>query len=178
MMKTISLFGTIDPEYGIRWNHVEKPSPSADDSQTSDLIRKTVWDLYDSHYEVSSESRANDAAPAFPKVSRVIFNDPATKVYFEDGTTSLVKASKDDKFSKEAGLAFAILKRLLGTPDDRGNYISNGYMMELKRIVEKAYDQKASQKAPEKKTPEKKTPGKKAPEKKASEKKTSGKKSA
>ena len=78
---------------------------------------------------------------AFPKISRVVFNEPVTKVWFEDGTTSMVKASKDDTFSKEAGLAFAIVKRLYGTPDDRGNYGSAGYMMELKRIIEKAYDQ-------------------------------------
>lgn len=64
-----------------------------------------------------------------------------TKVWFEDGTTSLVKASKDDVFSKEAGLAFAIVKRLYGTPDKLGNYGSGGYMMELKRVIGKAYDQ-------------------------------------
>lgn len=78
---------------------------------------------------------------AFPKISRVVFNEPVTKVWFEDGTTSMVRASKDDTFSKEAGLAFAIVKRLYGTPDDRGNYGSAGYMMELKRIIDKAYDQ-------------------------------------
>lgn len=87
------------------------------------------------------EIRASNHVPGFPKIKRVVFNDPVTKVWFEDGTTSSVRVSKDDVFSKEAGLAFAIVKRLCGTPDERGNYGSGGYMMELKRIVERAYDQ-------------------------------------
>ena len=108
-------------------------------------IRDRICELYDSADEIgkddSDSTHTVKTKTAFPKISRVVFNEPVTKVWFEDGTTSMVRASKDDTFSKEAGLAFAIVKRLYGTSDDRGNYGSAGYMMELKRIVDKAYDQ-------------------------------------
>lgn len=146
-------------------------------------LRDRIRELYDSAEEIREDDPGDDvdmeepfgdlpASPdgstytvetrtAFPKISRVVFNEPVTKVWFEDGTTSMVRASKDDTFSKEAGLAFAIVKRLYGTPDDRGNYSSAGYMMELKRIIERAYDQtpatrkRAAEKAAQKKAKEK-----------------------
>ena len=108
-------------------------------------LRNRIRELYNSADEIGEDDSDSTytvkTGTAFPKISRVVFNEPVTKVWFEDGTTSMVRASKDDTFSKEAGLAFAIVKRLYGTPDDRGNYSSAGYMMELKRIIEKAYDQ-------------------------------------
>lgn len=134
-----------------------------DEDDVFSKLRDRFRELYDSAEEIREDDSGEDvdtkepfgdlpAGPdsstytietrsAFPKISRVVFNEPVTKVWFEDGTTSMVRASKDDTFSKEAGLAFAIVKRLYGTPDDRGNYGSAGYMMELKRIVDKAYDQ-------------------------------------
>ena len=57
-----------------------------------------------------------------PKIKRVIFNDPATIVLWEDGTKTVVKKQKDDarkKFDKEKGLAMAIAKKALG---NQGNY--------------------------------------------------------
>ena len=50
-------------------------------------------------------------------VERVIFNDPATIVFFSDGTKSVVKCQKGDKYSKEAGLSLAISKRMLGNKE-------------------------------------------------------------
>ena len=44
---------------------------------------------------------------------RVIYHDPATIVYWEDGTKTVVKAH-DEPFDKEKGLAMAILKKALG----------------------------------------------------------------
>ena len=60
--------------------------------------------------------------PGLPKIKRVIFNDPATIVLWEDGTKTVVKKQKDDKkkkFDKEKGLALAIAKKALG---NQGNY--------------------------------------------------------
>ena len=47
-------------------------------------------------------------------IKKVIFHDPATIVFWNDGTKTVVKCSKDDKYSKEAGLAFCIMKKLYG----------------------------------------------------------------
>lgn len=47
------------------------------------------------------------------KIKRVIFNNPATIVFWADGTKTVVKAH-GDKFDEEKGLAMAIAKRALG----------------------------------------------------------------
>lgn len=45
---------------------------------------------------------------------KVIFNDPATIVFWPDGSKTVVKCSKNDTFSKETGLAMAIIKHAAG----------------------------------------------------------------
>lgn len=52
------------------------------------------------------------------KIKKVIFNDPATIVFWNDGTKTVVKAH-DEEFDPEKGLAMAISKKLLG---NKGNY--------------------------------------------------------
>lgn len=52
------------------------------------------------------------------KPKKVIFNDPATIVYWEDGSKTVVKAEGED-FDPEKGLAMAIAKKYLG---NKGNY--------------------------------------------------------
>lgn len=46
------------------------------------------------------------------KITKVIFNEPATIVFWSDGTKTVVKCCEDDTFDKEKGLAMAILKKL------------------------------------------------------------------
>lgn len=53
-----------------------------------------------------------------PQIDQVIFNDPATIVFWADGTKTVVKA-QDEKFDPEKGLAMAISRKALG---DKGNY--------------------------------------------------------
>ena len=53
------------------------------------------------------------------KIRKVIFNDPATIVYWSDGTKTVVKCQKDDKYDKMTGLAMCISKKMLG---NKGNY--------------------------------------------------------
>lgn len=48
-----------------------------------------------------------------PKIKKVIFNDPATIVYWEDDTKTVVKC-KREKYDAEKGLAMAIAKKALG----------------------------------------------------------------
>lgn len=52
-------------------------------------------------------------------ITKVIFNDPATIVFWGDGTKTVVKCDKDEKFDPEKGLAMAISKKFLG---NKGNY--------------------------------------------------------
>lgn len=44
----------------------------------------------------------------------VIFHDPATIVFWNDGTKTVVKCQPGDKFDPEKGLAMAIVKKMLG----------------------------------------------------------------
>lgn len=51
-----------------------------------------------------------------PEIVDVVFNDPATIVFWSDGTKTVVKCQKDkgDVYSKESGLAIAIAKKAFG----------------------------------------------------------------
>ena len=54
--------------------------------------------------------------PMLPKhaVKQVIFNNPATVVFWSDGTKTVVKCSENDTFDPEIGLAMAICKKAFG----------------------------------------------------------------
>ena len=54
-----------------------------------------------------------------PEIKKVIFNDPATIVYWHDGTKTVVKAQDGEPFDKEKGLAMAFMKKVCG---NKGNY--------------------------------------------------------
>lgn len=48
------------------------------------------------------------------KIKRVIFHDPATIVFWTDGTKTVVKTGPDDTYNPEVGLAMCISKKALG----------------------------------------------------------------
>ena len=49
-----------------------------------------------------------------PDIEKVIFNDPATIVFWNDGTKTVVKTQNNETYNKEMGLAMAISKKMLG----------------------------------------------------------------
>lgn len=46
---------------------------------------------------------------------RVIFNEPATIVYWNDGTKTVVMCDPMDTYNKEAGLAMCFMKKMCGS---------------------------------------------------------------
>lgn len=54
-----------------------------------------------------------------PEIKNVIFNDPATIVFWKDGTKTVVKCQDGDEFDPEKGLAMAIAKKAYG---NKGSY--------------------------------------------------------
>lgn len=62
--------------------------------------------------------------PAKPKIERVIFHDPATIVYWMDGTKTVVK-TQNEKFDKEKGLLAAIAKKVYGNKGSFNNIIKH-----------------------------------------------------
>ena len=55
-----------------------------------------------------------------PEILDVVFNGPATIIFWADGTKTVVKAIYDE-FDPEKGLAMAIAKKALG---NKGNYFN------------------------------------------------------
>lgn len=55
-------------------------------------------------------------------IKEVIFHDPATIVYWEDGTKTVVKC-QDEQFDKEKGLLAAIAKKVYGNKGNFNNII-------------------------------------------------------
>ena len=65
----------------------------------------------------------NLSKPKFiPDIKDVIFNNPATIVFWADGSKTVVKCQDDDIYDPEKGLAMAISKKALG---NQGNYCND-----------------------------------------------------
>lgn len=67
------------------------------------------------------------ASAPLPLPTNVIFNDPATIVYWSDGTKTVVKCQPGDVFSAEAGLTTAMLKKYMGN-DNTFNRVINEWL--------------------------------------------------
>lgn len=65
------------------------------------------------------------------EIKKVIFNDPATIVFWMDNTKTVVKAENED-FDPEKGLAMAIAKKAFG---NKGNYFN-----EIKKWTNQYYE--------------------------------------
>lgn len=53
-----------------------------------------------------------------PKIKDIIFNPPATIVFWDDNTKTVVRAQGDDIYDPEKGIAMAISKKILGNNYD------------------------------------------------------------
>jgi hypothetical protein len=77
-------------------------------------------DLYDAYNNALSFLHTYTFNPK-PKgllksdIKQVIFNNPATIVYFNDGSKVVVKTMEGDEFNEEIGLAMAIMKKIFGS---------------------------------------------------------------
>ena len=92
-----------------------------DDTSKICLIRDCADDM---KFEYSKRRPSLNPTYGLPhynlltKITNVIFNDPATIVFWNDGTKTVVKA-ENEPFDPEKGLAMAIAKKALG---NKGNY--------------------------------------------------------
>lgn len=87
-------------------------------SNFEDISRRA---LYDCVFTPTNISIKRVEKEQMPEIKDVIFNDPATIVFWSDGTKTIVKCQKDtgDVYSKETGLAMAIAKKAYG---NRSNF--------------------------------------------------------
>lgn len=92
------------------------------------------------------KSRSLKFRDVLDDIENVIFNDPATIVTFKDGSKVCVKACKNDTFSKETGLIYAIVKRLYANDRDENGYMkSKGLGEKISKVIDKAFDQKKAE---------------------------------
>ena len=98
---------------------------------------------------MESMSRNNTFCPG---IKNVIFYDNfhSCKVFFKDGTSVEVRCSKEDHPSKDAAIAFALMKRLYGVPDEKGKIVDANVGGHLRKLVESAFDQDANKKSDKK----------------------------
>lgn len=85
---------------------------AADAKATTELMREI--------YHVKKEKDT-----MLPEIKNVIYNNPATIVFWTDGTKTVVKCQKDETYDPEKGLAMAIAKKALGNKYDYYNTIKH-----------------------------------------------------
>lgn len=96
-------------------------------TMTATELRKIEAEAYEKGYSRGMETAIRAARSTYGfawnnkdlKIKKVIFNDPATIVFWADGTKTVAKAHGDDKFDKEVGLTVCIAKKALG---NRSNF--------------------------------------------------------
>lgn len=71
-----------------------------------------------SRYRRNDITTTRTVQTVIPKIKSVIYSDPATIVFWKDGTKTVVKC-KNEKFDPEKGLAMAFSKKMLG---NKGSY--------------------------------------------------------
>lgn len=108
-----------------------------------DAFRISFWNIYSKRYDYAIDMKETttytDTARALkvifedmdkkliinhwtghlPTIKDVIYNGPATIVFWSDGSKTVVKCQEDDDYDPEKGLAMAIAKKALG---NKGNY--------------------------------------------------------
>lgn len=78
-----------------------------------ELLAMVVCDIIDDivgEEEVTEEIGRN--IDLEKEIDKVVFSDPATIVFWKDGTKTVTKCSKGDTFNKETGLAMCIIRKL------------------------------------------------------------------
>lgn len=88
-----------------------------------------------SYHEIVRTRYIERNRPIDSRIKNVIWNCPATIVFWTDGTKTVVKAQGNDSFDPEKGLVMAIAKKAMG---NKGNYYN-----EIKKWLDECqYDEK------------------------------------
>ena len=77
-------------------------------------IRPTLEDYLKAMEPLNNSTVKKEIIKSEIAFKKVIFNGPATIVFWNDGTKTVVKCTEGDPYSKEAGFALCVLKKLTG----------------------------------------------------------------
>lgn len=76
-------------------------------------------DAFIEHTEITFPPKGNN----IPAIKRVIFNDPATIILWEDGTKTVVKCQHGDHYDRTTGFLMAAFKKVCGNKGKYNNLI-------------------------------------------------------
>lgn len=110
----------IDRKISIHDMYPTKPILKFDDTDVTAMVE--LYKVYNSNLRAKELKELKERMNIMfgvdlnriPEIKDVIFNNPATIVFWADGTKTVVKRQKGDRFDKEKGLAMAIVKKLYG----------------------------------------------------------------
>ena len=76
----------------------------------------SYWQIANSHYGVNPIHTDHNSIKKIylNTITKIVFNDPATIVFWRDGSKTIVKCNPEDKFDAEKGLAMACMKKMFG----------------------------------------------------------------
>ena len=95
------------------------------------MVDKLIYDknCTMSKDEIITNTRHSKIYPYFiPNIEKVVFNNPATIVFWATGEKTVVKCQDGESFDKEKGLALCVMKYVMGNKSSYNNII--------KKIVE------------------------------------------
>ena len=86
-------------------------------------------------------------------IDRVIFNDPATIVFWKDKTKTVVKCHPEDNFDEEIGFMCCYLKRILSSKEYTKfcGYLNDIWEQKNDRLYREALEKKMAEKVEDKK---------------------------
>ena len=82
---------------------------------TIENLKKEKTDLQEIVYNAYFGNKNKN----LPEIKSVLYHKPATIIFWKDGTKTVVKAQKKEKYDNEKGFVMAYLKKILG---NKGNY--------------------------------------------------------
>ena len=77
-------------------------------------LRKQILENIRLKRKIDDLTREDDIPSAYFVIDKVIFNPPATIVFWKDGTKTVVKCKEGEEFSEWAGIALCLAKKLYG----------------------------------------------------------------
>ena len=94
-----------------------------------EMTLHSLFNPVDLKYTVSSVKE-------LPFIDKIIFNNPATIVFWSDGTKTVVKCMKNQEFNAYYGVACAVMKKYFGNNSRAKAFIDRFRDNDLKETVE------------------------------------------
>ena len=92
-------------------------------SEGKDILGGTMYIKCPISFRPYNHIAPKKPEPKFPGIKKVVYNPPATIVFWDDNTKTVVQCRENDSFDPEKGLAMAITKKALGNKHEYYNVV-------------------------------------------------------